>query len=59
MDLDQYNIEYETDQVSLTSTVEEEDVDGKDYDVEAILSESTGDTGKMYLIKWAGYPIDQ
>ncbi|KAF1961457.1 hypothetical protein CC80DRAFT_464352 [Byssothecium circinans] len=56
MDLEQYDREYETDEVSVTSTVEDGD-EGGVFDVEAIISEHVSDTGKQYLIKWAGYPI--
>ena len=46
------------DDISLTSTVEE----GGDYDVEELLfeREDPQEPGKpQFLIKWAGYPLDQ
>jgi hypothetical protein len=59
MDLAQYDREYDTDEVSITSTVIDET--GGIYDAEAILSEDqpTDGSEKLYLIKWENYPIHE
>jgi len=62
MDLSVYDREYDTDDVSVTSTAPSEGGNEKTYDVEAILSEgifqlpdknNTEET--RYLIKWLNY----
>jgi hypothetical protein len=55
--------EYDTDTISLTSTVES-DNEGIFYDVKRILSESMetdehGKPYKIYLVEWENYPLHQ
>lgn len=45
------------DDISVTSTVPSEQE--SEYEVETILSERTQDDQPMYLVKWAGYPIER
>ena len=54
--------EYDTDTISLTSTVASDHSETALYDVEEIISEDTaldeeGNVVSKYLIKWVGYPL--
>ena len=60
MDLSVYDKEYDTDEVSVTSTVPSESNPEKTYDVDTILSEGLfpqkdGSDQTRYLIKWMNY----
>jgi hypothetical protein len=60
MDLSVYDTQYDTDNVSITSTAASEVEEDKTYDVEAILSEGDferddGTSEIRYLIKWLNY----
>ncbi|KAF2031615.1 hypothetical protein EK21DRAFT_62655 [Setomelanomma holmii] len=55
------DIDYDTDTISLASTVQSEQGEDKVYDIEALWSEGWGedDEGervKKYLVQWLGYP---
>ncbi|CAI6328565.1 unnamed protein product [Periconia digitata] len=60
LSLDEYDRHYDTDDVSVTSTVpDDQAIDGHGYfEVEAILSEGNNvdDGTTVYLTKWQGYP---
>ena len=47
----------EDDDISVTSTAPSEQL--SEYEVETILTERQFDYGTMYLVKWAGYPIER
>jgi hypothetical protein len=56
------DVEYDTDTISLTSTVQSEQRDDKVYDVEGILSEGScadrdGNRVMKYLVQWTGYKV--
>jgi hypothetical protein len=57
--LECYYKDYDTDTVSVTSTVSSEAQ--ADYDLDGVLAETRDeDTGEpLYLIKWLNYDIDQ
>lgn len=61
LNLDEYDREYDTDEISLTSSVPANQENDAEYEVEGIISEGQNpDTGEtVYLIKWAGYPIHE
>jgi hypothetical protein len=65
MDLSVYDTQYDTDNVSITSTAASEGGEDKIYDVETILCEDPhwerddGTSEIRYLIKWANYPPHQ
>lgn len=51
---------YDTDAISLTSTVPEETAEGSIYSVEDILAERLEEDGQpRYLVKWERYPLNE
>ncbi|PVH94723.1 hypothetical protein DM02DRAFT_692527 [Periconia macrospinosa] len=60
MNLKEYDREYDTDEVSITSTVPADEAEDE-YDVECIFSEGQDPDGNgtRYLIKWVGYPLHE
>jgi hypothetical protein len=51
---------YDTDTVSLTSTVEEVWPEDKVWDADAILAETLNENGEPeYLVQWRDFPMDQ
>lgn len=50
-------VQYDTDTVSVTSTVENEDVEVW-YNTECIIAERDN-ADECYLVKWEDYPLDQ
>jgi hypothetical protein len=61
-DVPLFESEYDTDTISLTSTVASDYSETALYDVEEIISEDTaldeeGNVVPKYLVKWVGYPL--
>jgi hypothetical protein len=57
MDAPHNLVQYDTDTVSVTSTVENEEVEDW-YNTECIIA-GRDNEDKCYLVKWEDYPLDQ